>query len=126
MYEVDFYEDKQGRSDVYEYISKLNHSKQKQDRQVLNKFIYQLSMLEELGGQMKPPQTKFLKGYRHPLMELRPQPERFFYAGWTKNRFVILSHYTEKNNKTDPKEIEKALNRLDDWLERKNNHDNME
>ncbi|TDN27680.1 addiction module toxin RelE, partial [Lactobacillus crispatus] len=35
-----------------------------------------------------------------------------------KDRYVILSHYTKKNNKTDPREIAKALDRLDDWLER--------
>lgn len=81
MYEIDFYEDEQGRSDVHEYISKLDNSNQKQDKQILNKLVYQLAMLEQLGNQMKPPQAKFLKGYRHPLMELRPQPERFFYAG---------------------------------------------
>lgn len=46
-------------------------------------------------------------------------PERFLYAGWDKNRFVILSHYKKKKDKTDPREVEKALDRLDDWLERK-------
>ena len=85
----------------------------KQDHQVLTKLTYQLE------NQMHEPQVKFLKGYRHPLVELRPMPERFFYVGWDKNRFVVLSHYQKEQNKTDPREIEKALTRLDDWLERK-------
>jgi len=118
MYQVDFYEDRDGYSDVAEYVHQLDQSKQKQDKQVLTKISYQLALLEQLGNQMGMPQSRFLKGYRHPLLELRPLPERFFYAGWKKDRYVILSHYTKKSDKTDPREIEKALDRLDDWLER--------
>lgn len=118
MYEIDFYEDKNGYSDVNEYIDKLDQSSQKQDKQILTKLTYQLNLLEILGNRMHESQAKFLKGYRHPLMELRPMPERFFYAGWAKNRFVILSHYRKKTDKTDPRQIAKALDRLDDWLER--------
>lgn len=119
MYQIDFYEDRSGFSDVEEFINKLDQSNQKQDRQILTKLTYQLELLSQLGNQMHEPQAKFLKGYRHPLMELRPQPERFFYAGWDEERYVILSHYRKKQNKTDPREIEKALDRLDDWLARK-------
>ena len=118
MYQIDFYEDKNGKSDVTDYIYQLDHSRQKQDKQILTKLSYQLEMLSQLGKDMKMPQSKFLRGYRHPLMELRPLPERFFYAGWKKDRYVILSHYTKKSNKTNPREIVKALDRLDDWLER--------
>lgn len=119
MYQIDFYEDKNGISDVTEFIEYLDQSTQKQDHQILTKLTYQLELLSQLGNMMHEPQAKFLKGYRHPLMELRPMPERFFYASWDRNRFVILSHYKKKQNKTDPREVEKALDRLDDWLERK-------
>lgn len=119
MYQIDFYEDSTGYSDVEEFINHFDQSKQKQDHQILTKLTYQLELLSQLGNQMHEPQAKFLKGYRHPLMELRPMPERFFYAGWAQNRFVILSHYKKKQDKTDPREIEKALTRLDDWLNRK-------
>ena len=71
-------------------------------------------MLSQLGNRMKMPRSRFLKEYRHPLMELRPIPERLFYASWKQDRFIILSHYTKKSNKTDPREIAKALDRLDD------------
>ncbi|WP_093625189.1 type II toxin-antitoxin system RelE/ParE family toxin [Limosilactobacillus gorillae] len=119
MYQIDFYEDSTGYSDVEEFIKQLNQSRQKQDHQILTKLTYQLELLSHLGKLMHEPQAKFLKGYRHPLMELRPMPERFFYASWDRDRFVILSHYRKKQNKTDPREVEKALARLDDWLERK-------
>ncbi|MCF1843133.1 MULTISPECIES: type II toxin-antitoxin system RelE/ParE family toxin [Lactobacillus] len=45
-------------------------------------------------------------------------PERVFYGTWDKNKFVILNHYTKKENKTDPKQIRKAIDLLDDWYER--------
>lgn len=98
---------------------KLNRSKQKADRQVLRKITYQLELLSIMGDQLREPQAKFIKGYRHPLMELRPMPERIFYSQWRKKRYVLLSHYTKKQNKTPRREIEKALRRLDDWLFRK-------
>lgn len=118
MYEIDFYEDKNGYSEIKEYLQKLDNSNQKNDKKVFKKIINQLNMLEQLGNQLHEPQAKFLRGYRHPLMELRPMPERIFYAAWDKNRFVLLHHYTKKQNKTSQKEVEKALNNLDDWLER--------
>lgn len=119
MYQIDFYEDKNGFSDVVEYIEQLNESSQKQDKQVLKKLTYQLNLLSRIGTNLHEPQAKFLRGYRYPIMELRPMPERFFYASWKRDRFVILSHYTKKKDKTDPREVEKALRRLDDWLSRK-------
>lgn len=64
-------------------------------------------------------QSKFLKGYRHQIFELRPQPERILYAAYDGDHFVLLTNCTKKRNDTDPREIEKALNRLDDWLKRK-------
>lgn len=119
MYQIDFYENKQGYSDVVSFIEKLDQSRQIQDQQVLKKLTYQLELLSALGDLMHEPQAKRLKGYHYHLMELRPLPERFFYAKWRDDRFVILSHYTKKQNKTNPREIDKALRRLDDWLARK-------
>lgn len=81
MYQIDFYEDKTGYSDVEEFIEHLDESNQKQDHQILTKLTYQLELLSQLGNRMHEPQAKFLKDYRHPLMELRPMPERFFLVG---------------------------------------------
>ncbi|MEY8735940.1 type II toxin-antitoxin system RelE/ParE family toxin [Lactobacillus sp. AN1001] len=127
MYQIDFYEDKDGYSEIEEYLIEIGSSNQKNDQQIYKKIIYQLNLLELLGNKMTEPQTKFLKGYRYPLMELRPRPERIFYASWAKNRYVLLHHYTKKQNKTDVEEINKALNKLEDWLARKEDgYDNLE
>ncbi|MEE6657742.1 type II toxin-antitoxin system RelE/ParE family toxin [Pediococcus acidilactici] len=53
-------------------------------------------MLQDLGPILKEPQVKFIKGYKYPLMELRPQPGRIFYASWNKNRYILLHHYSKK------------------------------
>lgn len=118
MFEIDLYEDKDGKSDLSNFFNKLSNSNQKNDQAILKKLLHQLDMLQDLGPQLNEPQAKFLKGYRFPIMELRPQPERIFYAAWKENRFILLHHYTKRKNKTDPKEIKIAINRLQDWLDR--------
>ncbi|ATO45464.1 hypothetical protein C5L30_001946 [Companilactobacillus farciminis] len=118
-YEIVFYEDENGFSEIDDYLRQLDKSNQKNDKILLRKIIHQMNMLELLGNQLKEPQSKFLKGYRYPIMELRPMPERIFYAIWNGNKFVLLHHYTKKQNKTSTKEIEKALRKLDDWYNRK-------
>ncbi|ARK33592.1 hypothetical protein EQK45_03650 [Lactiplantibacillus plantarum] len=52
-------------------------------------------------------------------MELRPMPERFFYAAWKRDHFVLLSHYTKKQNRTDSQEVDRAIRLLEDWISRK-------
>lgn len=48
MYQIDFYEDKTGYSDVEEFIEHLDKSTQKQDHQILTKLTYQLELLSQL------------------------------------------------------------------------------
>ena len=37
MFDIEFYEDKNGKSEVYEYIQQLNKTKSKENRQKLKK-----------------------------------------------------------------------------------------
>lgn len=90
MYQIDFYEGKNGYSEIEEFLKNLDSSNQRDDKKVLKKIIKQVDMLALLGNQLHEPQAKFLKGYRHPIMELRLIPERFFYAAWNRDRFVLL------------------------------------
>mgnify|MGYP000405083862 CR=1 FL=1 len=46
-------------------------------------------------------------------------PERFFYAAWKRDHFVLLSHYTKKQNRTDSWEVDRAIRLLEDWINRK-------
>ena len=89
MYEVVFYEDKNGNSEIGDYFEKISQSKQKQDKAIYLKMLHQIKMLQALGPVLHTPQAKKLKGYRHQLWELRPMPERVFYGVWKKNNFVL-------------------------------------
>ena len=37
---------------------------------------------------------------------------------WQKDNFVLLSHYTKDQNKTDIKQLNHAIRLADDWFER--------
>lgn len=119
MYQIDFYEDRNGYSDFEDYLESLLDSKDNADIAILKKIRYQMKLLENLGPALREPQVKELKVRGHKLFEMRPQPERVFFAFWDTNRYVILSHYTKRQNKTEIREIKRALDRLNDWLERK-------
>lgn len=119
MYEIDFFEDADGFSEIQDFIERLETSQQVNDRALLKKIYHQLDLLSMLGPQLREPNSKFLRGYRYPIMELRPQPERIFYVAWQEHRYVLLHHYTKKQNRTDPRQVAKALANLEDWLKRK-------
>ncbi|WP_056951093.1 type II toxin-antitoxin system RelE/ParE family toxin [Lacticaseibacillus nasuensis] len=119
MYEIDLYEDSDGYCEILEFFHDLDQSNEKSKKVLLGKITHQLDLLQLLGPTLHEPQAKYLKGYRHPLFELRPIPERIFYAAWTDGRYVLLSHYTKKQNATDSRQVERALRLLDDWLTRK-------
>ena len=119
--EVNYYHDQHGKSEIGEFIDRLAHSSQKQDVAVLKKLAYQIELLKGLGTNLGMPQAKFLKGYRHKLWELRLLPERVFYTTWDGKAFLLVSHDAKKQNKTDPRQIERALNLIDDWERRHRN-----
>jgi phage-related protein len=70
---------------------------------------------------MREPQAKRLTHLKYPLWELRPMLERIFYAYWQDNQYIILHHYTKRQAKTDPQQVQHALRLLDDWISRKEN-----
>lgn len=52
------------------------------------------------------------------LWELRPTRDRIFFAYWKDNKFILLSHFVKKTQKTPFREIERAERILADFLER--------
>lgn len=118
-YKIVFYKDSAGDCEIRDFFHKLDISNQRNDVALLKKVKHQMDMLEKLGPKLNEPQSKALIGYEYPINELRPMPERFFYARWQGNKYVLLHHYTKKMYKTDPRELHKALNKLNDWYTRK-------
>lgn len=117
MYEIEFYEDKNGISEIADYIKELNQksSINKESRINFNKIVAYFDLLEEFGTRVGEPVTKHLEGE---IWELRPLRNRFLYAYHKDNKFIILHHFIKKTQKTPKREIEQAKRNLQDYLER--------
>lgn len=118
MYEIEFYQDKSGKSEIVDYIKELNTKAvtNKECRINFNKIVAYMDMLEEMGTRVGEPVTKHLDGE---IWELRPLKNRFLYAYYKDNRFIMLHHFIKKTQKTPKREIERAKRNLKDYLERK-------
>ena len=115
MYEVIFYTDVHGVSPVKELILDLDaRAPSNKDARVQLKQIYfQLNLLEEIGTYSSEDITKHLQ---EGIWELRPGKNRILFALWKENKFIVLSHFRKKGQKTPVKEIEKAKRNLEDWI----------
>ena len=118
MYKIVFYEDKNKHSEILEYIQMLDSkaASNKECRINRNKIVAYFDVLEEEGTRVGEPVTKHLEGE---IWELRPLRNRFLYAYFEENTFIILHHFIKKTQKTPKREIEKAKRNLQDYLERR-------
>lgn len=118
MYKIIFYKDKNNYSQVLEYIQILDQKSatSKESRVNRNKIVAYFDALEEEGTRIGEPVTKHLEGE---IWELRPLKNRFLYAYFEKDTFIILHHFMKKTKKTPKREIEKAKRNLQDYLERR-------
>jgi phage-related protein len=121
LFEVEFYVDDRGVSELEEYLDDLD-KKSKTDKNCrinyskINKYI---DLLEEKGTKAGFPVTRPVLGYSG-LWEIRPLQNRIFYFCFENNKIILLHHFLKKSNKTPRKEIEIAVNRMDNYVRRKN------
>ena len=117
MFKIKFYEDSNGISPVSDYIDELDRkaSTDKDSRVRLGKILRYISLLETYGTRAGLPASKHIADG---IWELRPMNDRFFYAYWKENTFIILHHFVKKTQKTPPQEIDQAKRNLKDFLER--------
>ena len=118
MYEIVFYEDKNGKCEVAEYLHQLREqSATSKDSKInFNKIVAYIDVLEEMGTRIGEPVTKHLDGE---IWELRPLRNRILYAFYQDNKIIVLHHFMKKTRKTPKKEVERAKQNLKDFLERK-------
>lgn len=112
MYKIEFYEDKNGKSEIYEYIKKINNNKSKENRIKLKKIKAYLEMLSIYGLNLSEP---YIKKIDNEIWELRPLKDRILFASLHNNKFILLSVFMKKVQKTPKKEIEKAKKNLKDY-----------
>jgi len=117
MFEVHFYEDKQGRQPIKEFLITLRDKAQnsKDARIQYHKILAYIRSLEEYGTRVGEPTVKHIGG---DIWELRPLAHRLFFFHWQDNKFILLHHFVKKTNKTPPKEIKQAQRKMEDFKER--------
>lgn len=115
MYNIEFYEDKNGKSEVYEYIQELRGKNNKENKQKLKKIDLYIDLLSEYGFKLTEPHIKKLEGE---IWELRPLRDRILFASWCNNKFILLSVFMKQTQKTPKSEIEKAKRLLEDYKKR--------
>ena len=117
MFEVHFYEDKQGRQPIRELLDALKEKSHtsKDARIQYKKILTYIRSLSVHGTRIGEPVVKHVSGE---IWELRPLAHRIFFFYWQDNKFVILHHFVKKTNKTPPKEIKQAQRNMNDFKER--------
>lgn len=96
MYTIEFYKDKNGRSEVYEYIQELNKNNNKENRQKNKKISAYIDLLAEMGLMLKEP---YIKKLDKEIWELRPLKDRILFASLHNNKIVLLSIFKKKTQK---------------------------
>ena len=122
MYTVEFYYDKDGRSDIVDWLDELKASSDTNKNNRINwqKTLAYIGALERYGTRIGEPYVKHLENN---IWELRPLRNRILFFYWDDNKFVLLHHFVKKTQKTPKKEIETAIRRKEEYLSREAKHE---
>ena len=115
LYEIEIYEDKNGKSDIKEYITNLQERKTKDNNIKFNKIISYIRILSDKGLALGEPYIKHLEDE---IWELRPLRDRILFAYNDNNKFVLLSIFMKQTRKTPYREIQRAKRYLKDYRDR--------
>lgn len=116
MYKIVFYKDKNGQSEVNNYIQELKHNVNKDNRIKLKKIMAYLKMLESKGLALGKPYIKHIK---EEIWELRPIKDRILFAFLENDKFIILTQFMKKTQKTPKREIDRAIRYLQEYQKRR-------
>ena len=122
MYNVEFYETQDGKSQIWEFLEELRiKAATSKDARIQHKqaSLY-IELLQQNGTRLNENITKHLEDG---IWELRPGNNRVFYFFFQDNTFVLLHQFRKKIQKTPKREIEKAKRERDDYLFRKENNE---
>ena len=120
MYNVEFYETQDGKSQIWEFLEDLRiKATTSKDARIQHKqaSLY-IELLQQNGTRLNENITKHLEDG---IWELRPGNNRVFYFFFQDNTFVLLHQFRKKTQKTPKREIEKAKRERDDYIFRKEN-----
>ena len=120
MYNVEFYETQDGKSQIWEFLEDLRiKAATSKDARIQHKqaSLY-IELLQQNGTRLNENITKHLEDG---IWELQPGNNRVFYFFFQDNTFVLLHQFRKKTQRTPKREIEKAKRERDDYLFRKEN-----
>ena len=117
-YKIDMYETQDGKIPVLEFILNLEPKLQA-------KVFREIDLLEKFGNELHYPHVKKIKGEKYKgLWEIRTELatniNRIFYFLPYENNVILLHGIVKKKNKTSKKELDIALNRMNEYKRRKN------
>lgn len=115
MYDIIFYKNRKGESEIEKYLLKLQRKKDKTSRIKFNKIIAYIDMLSKYGISIGEP---YIKHLNNDIWELRPLRDRILFAYYSNNKFILLSIFMKKTQKTPNIEIDKAIKNLEDFIRR--------
>ena len=118
MYEIIIYQDKNGKSQILDFLYELVNKNGKDAKINRNKVNDYIQLLAEYGTYIGEPVCKHLEG---DIWELRPLDNRILFAGVVNGKFVLLHQFLKKTQKTPNIEIDQAKRELADYLERSKN-----
>lgn len=115
MYNIIFYEDKNGYSELYEELMKIAKGAEKnKDLRIQHKQItYCVELLREQGTRLP---VNIAKHLQDGIWELRPGNNRVLYFYFENNTFVLLHMFRKQTQKTPISEIEKAKKERNDFV----------
>lgn len=118
MYNIVFYENADGESEVWNFLENLRiKSATSKDARIQHKQIsLYIQLLQDNGTRLPENITKHLVD---DIWELRPGNNRVFYFYYKDDTFVLLHHFRKKSQKTPRHEIERAKAERNDYLARK-------
>ena len=127
MYNVEFYEDVNGESELWNFLENLRiKAATNKDARIQHKQIsLYIQLLADNGTRLN---ENFTKHLIDDIWELRPGNNRVLYFFFQNDTFVLLHQFRKKTQKTPKREIERPKAELDDYLSRKEDreHENLE
>ena len=116
-YSVVFYEDVNGRSELYDEIIEMTRQSEnnKNIRIQIKQINFYINLLEKNGTKLS---QNIIKHIYDEIWELRPGNNRILYFFFGNNTFVLLHMFRKKSQKTPKNEIEKAKAECEDYKNR--------
>ena len=114
-FDIEFYFDANGASDVYNFLKELEKKavSDKNARIQYRQVSLFIELLSKNGTNLPDSITKHIEDE---IWELKPGKNRVLYFFYKDNKYVLLHHFVKKTQKTPKKEILKAKQEMNDYI----------